>query len=355
MATTQTSVITGASTAMPDVKTMNEIEFDFKNGSISLTCQYNKKLSICYVGIFYDTTEKSLLNTLLHKYIHEKVQFNGCNVTNEIYYSYATCYGIVFVSPEKKVINNIVNIYAYIVTKKLQATELKQMTVNEARYEKLHKDVAKMKVIVTGNCLGLLRASLLGMESKKIPKLRDGLNKVNPAAFPNVEIKEISSYPYIDYNVNDKSKLDVIISLENVAFVFNNKGIQFLEPSEAISNKLQFAYPRLKMKAFLVSCGTANKPPPNDPTGKKWLAKKRYVLQCINALLDIVCGMRNFEFQLKNYEDIKMDMSDESNKHIKNLRKIILENRVKTQTDDLVIAKEDVKKKAKTTIAKSKM
>ena len=325
--TSPATVSVGGSIGVPAIRTLDWKEIPFDNGNISMTCQFNKTLSLCIVYINFKTTEDSLLYVLLQCYIHEKVLFNGCNLSNEIYYAYATTRGIVFACSEKKVKNNIVNIFGFLARKTLKVTEQKQTTVSCLRYNKLRKDIRKMNVYVIGKCIHWMRAIGSGSNETKVAALVAAMNRVVTKVTDDVEVKEHGSFPFVEYNVDARRKLDLTLALENVDFVFNGRGIQFLEPHEVLGNKLMFSYPAAKIHSFFVSCGTIPKfPAANDVGGKKHAAKKKYVIECLNSLLFIVTDVRGFSFEIKNEKDIEMRLEPESNKRIKELRKSILKS-----------------------------
>lgn len=297
------------------MKSLVEKTVSYKGGSIKFSAQYNKKISNCFTYIKFNTTEKYLLYVILQKFIHEKVLFYGCNLVNEIYNAVATTNGIMFVSSEKKVLANIVNILAYVCKTKLSKAELKQVMSKTVNYNKLHNDVNSFSVYTTGKTIHIIRA-LSNADDKKMDKFGEMLSKIQKKDIEtaNTSYEEKETFKF---DGNSRNKLDLAVFLENIPFIFNKDEIILLSSCCPSTCNNGFDYAQNKLKAFLVSCGSPGSPAANDDGDKKYAEKCKYILECLNYITFIIADLHNFSHKFNSIKEIQDGVSSDSKAKIR--------------------------------------
>ena len=288
-------------------------KISYKSGSVSIRAQMNKYIPSTFVYMRFDTSERSLLYNLLQKYIHEKTIGTGINRINEISYAYATERGIVFNCTERKILINIANILAYVEKTKLKNKELDRMTVETAKYKKLHNDCKSFDVFVSGKCPHVIR-SLTGSGDKKIEKLIDMLNKVEAKDIDDMSSKKHIDLESIAYSGNSREKLDLAVILENVPFMIEGDKVKFIDPHSAcaIVERSEFDYLQTKLKMFLISCGSPGTPSANDKGGKAYKEKCDNIVACLNSIAFIIADSHGFKHEFGSAKDIQDGVRAES-------------------------------------------
>lgn len=290
----------------------------YKNGSIKITAQMNKYLCSSFVYIKFETSEKNLLYNLLQKYIKEKTLFVGCNRINEISYSYATDNGIVINCSERKILINIANILSYLCKMNLKSKELERMTASVANYNKLHKDIMKCSVYITGKCPHIIR-SLGNAGDKKIERFTTMLNNIEAKEMENNENKNPYISAEVSFNGDSRGKLDLCVMLENCAFTFKGDKVELYDsytPSDIMRVSEFSSVMQSRLKTFLICCGTPGTPSANDEGGKQHAAKCKYILECLNALSFIVSDSHGFKHQFKDIKEVQDGVRTESKAQI---------------------------------------
>ena len=298
----------------------------YSKGSLDIVCQFNKRLIGCFMYLKFKTSEKSLLYNLLVKYIHEKIIGVGCNAVNEIYSAKATTNGILISCSEKKIIPNIINIYAYLMKTKLSSKEVKNLCCQQCDYDKLHSDIVSFSVYITGKVRNLLKA-LQNKTDKKIDKIAQSLDNVEPKPFGKCENKQDSELIKLDYKSSPKEKLDLALLLEDTPFTFDGDKLVAIDKHTLceIDVKFKYDYALGKIKNFFNSCGSPGSPAANDNGQVKYKAKCEYILECLNMLCLMVSDLHGFTYKLSNVEDLKkVSPTSESRDKMKTLHKQIM-------------------------------
>lgn len=306
--------------------TKTNASIKYSKGSINIVCQFNKRLIGCFMYIKYKTTEKSLLYNLLLKYIHEKVNVFGCNVVNEVYSAKATTNGILVSCSEKKIINNIINIYAYLMKTKLSSKEIKNICCHQCDYDKLHSDIVNFSVYITGKTRNLVK-TFQNKSDKKIDKIIQSMDNVEPKQLGKCENKQSYDIEKIDYKSTPKEKMDLTLYLEYSPFVFDGDKIVTIDKHSLCDISLKFNYDYLlsKIKNFFNSCGSPGLPAANGDGEAKYKAKCAYLLECLNMLCFIVSDIHGFSYKINNVEDLKsVAPTAESKEKMKSLHKQIM-------------------------------
>ena len=278
----------------------------YSKGNIDIVCQFNKRLIGCFMYLKFKTSEKSLLYNLLVKYIHEKVIGFGCNVVNEIYSAKATTNGILISCSEKKIIPNIVNIYAYVMKTKLSSKECKNLCCSQCDYDKLHSDIVNFSVYITGKTRNILKV-VQTKTDKKIDKIIQSLDNVEPKQFGKAENKQECEQIKLDYKASQKEKMDLALLLEDTPFTFDGDKLVAIDKHTLCEITLKFNYDYIlgKIKNFFNSCGSAGSPAANDNGQTKFKAKCAYILESLNMLCFIVSDLHGFSYKVADVEELK--------------------------------------------------
>ena len=124
---------------------------DFTGGKFTVKAIHNPKVQSTQMLIEFTTTETELLNLLLNKYKTEKFISVGTNMSNKVDYMLCKNCCVYAVMPEAKALAFIVFTYAYLMTATLSAAAGSRVTKKQS-YTKLHKDITKFDVLITGKC-----------------------------------------------------------------------------------------------------------------------------------------------------------------------------------------------------------
>ena len=293
-------------------------DLSYKNGSIKITAQMNKYLTTSITYLKFETTEKNLLYNILQKYIREKTLFIGTNRINEIYYAYATENGIVINCTERKIFTNIANIISYLSKMVLKSKELERLTVSNANYNKLHKDISNCSVYICGKCPHIIR-TLGNAGDKKIERFITMMNGIEFKEIESVEVKNPYVPAEITFNGDSRGKIDLCVMLDNCAFTFKGDKVVLYDPCAPcdIMKMSEFStVMQSRLKTFLICCGTPGTPSANDEGGKAHAIKCKYILECLNALAFIVSDSHGFKHQYKDIKEIQDGVKTESKAQI---------------------------------------
>lgn len=278
----------------------------YSNGAVDVSCQFNKRLALCFLYLRFDTSEKSLLYVLLKKYIHEKVTGISCNAVNEIYSAQCTSNGIVVTCSEKKIIPNIINIFAYLMKTKLSSKEHDNLTCATAKYSKLHNDLKSFSVFITGKTRNISRA-FANSGDKKITKIVSSLDNVQPKDIEDVSVKHPAELVRFDFKGSGFDKVVLALMLEDTPFVFAGDKIICIDKHTPCDIDLRFHYDYVlgKVKNFFNSCGAPGVPAANDTGGAKHKEKCANILECLNSMLFILSDLHGFSYKVDKADSIK--------------------------------------------------
>ena len=308
-----------------------ETSIKYSHGDVKITCQFNKRLVGCFMYMKFNTSEQSLLYNLLTKYIHEKVINFGCNLVNEIYSAKATTYGILISCSEKKITSNIINIFAYLMKTKLSSKEVKNVCCKQCDYNKLHKDITSFSVFITGKTRNLIK-NLENKSDKKIDKVIQGLDNIEPKDFGSCENKQFDEVVKLDYKSSPKEKMDLTLLVEDTPFVFSGDKLVAIDNHTLceLSTKFNYDYMLGKIKNFFNCCGSVGSPAANDEGQVKFKAKCEYLLECLNMFTFIVSDLHGFSYKITSCDELKnITPTIDSRNKLKELAKELIKMRPK--------------------------
>jgi hypothetical protein len=256
----------------------------FKGGKIKISTLHNKKFQVAAMLISFSTTQKSLIDLLLQKYIADKeLSVVGINPATNLY---AACSGngsIALLCPENKIIQNILGVYNYLCKGKLTTQQAK--FCKDGDYKKLVNDIKNFEVCITGKCKTF--TNNLSNETPKIQRLTTALG----AVIPKERESKSGTFdsPKLDIKLDDIGKLYLGIVASDISFVFKGDSIVFPTEKDLCAFQRKWIYKdtfQSHVKSFIVQSGVLGQ----DKN------KNKLILECQNVLAYHIGAIKNFKF-----------------------------------------------------------
>lgn len=210
---------------------------DFDKGSFTVKACHNSKIQSTQLLISFNTTEHELLNELLKKFKAEKFTSIGTNLNNKVDQMVCKNSCIFVVLPEAKVLAFIYVLYQYLLTKNISSFSVKNCITKSQSYTKLHKDISKFAVYITGKCKNTC-AKLGEGSAKAVVALKSNLKAAKVKDYPDIKPGSTESYfKEFEASGSDLEKLYFVIFCQQFDFYFNKNKIV---ASEQTKKEMEF-------------------------------------------------------------------------------------------------------------------
>lgn len=134
--------------------------FTFGNDSKGFTVRAVdcKKQALAHVVVAFKSSQDGLLNALLDNFVVDKVIGVGTGSSAHIESAVTRGTGAIYLRlPDKYIFNAIINLYTYLMRTKLQSVAVRAFADKPYSYKKLHDDIRKFSVNISGRCTLTLR------------------------------------------------------------------------------------------------------------------------------------------------------------------------------------------------------
>lgn len=208
-----------------------------------------KKALLASVVITIETTEKNLLQELLHQFVVEKSIDIGMNPNNKATNMIAKETSLFVRLPDPKVLNFVLLLFRYLMTMEISGNAKKYCIMKKSSYTKLHDDIKKgMNVIVTGKCFGLINK--ISSKHKQIENFKKAIELAGKAAKKSDDIPANGQPDYYKsrkVTLSPMAMLYVAILGQKYDFYFSKDEIVC---SDGVWEELCFFFTEMPSKIF---------------------------------------------------------------------------------------------------------
>ena len=287
------------------------------NGSIKFMTSHVAKVASTQLFIKFDTSEKMLLDELLHRFKNEKFMDVGTNPNNKVDAMTVNNNCIFAVLPEAKIFSFLQVVHKYLLTASISAASIKSCITKNQSYSKLHSDIKNgYDCIVTGKCKNFTLK--LHNKSPAISTFTSKMKAIVAKKMEDIKVTKAAEPFYKSYacSGSDMAKLYFAIFCSQYEFVFSGNNIVTDERTYEMLKQHIREYGGVSqglIKAFLSQCGKKlTKAAANDTGGKKMREKNETALYNLNIMLRIMCHMYGLpvkQLTMANWEGDKDAMA----------------------------------------------
>lgn len=289
-----------------------EKQVRYGGGIVSFSCFHNQKMPNTMVLMYFpgvQNDQKYLLCQLLKTYCAE----SRCGVCIDVNLSRVSLVhgfnSILFICPERFIVQNIIHIYKFLMTRSLSITESKNILKGD--YNILAKELRNFTIYMTGKTKAFIKQLEEG--GSKPSRLVTLLNAVKPSNTRkfimnnfDYQKKQRERTLFADSVENKKppiiEQFYLSIILSEIPFMFNNGNIVLLNVEDMERVKAILALPRKQneasVKSFLRQSGPYTSLIEQNPEKKLKKFKSQYMLHFMLMLLKSGEMLRNNDRRL---------------------------------------------------------